>query len=139
MEYAWIVWILIAVVLFIFEAVTVTLTSIWFAVGALVTAVISYFTQNIWIQILCFLLLSALLLVLTRPVLAKRIKRAPTNSDSMIGKQVLVIKKIDNVSGGGQVKYNAAVWTAKSADNSIIEEGRKVTVQEIKGVSLIVK
>ena len=75
----------------------------------------------------------------TRPVLAKRIKRAPTNSDSMIGKQVLVIKKIDNVSGGGQVKYNATVWTAKSADNTIIDEGRKVTVQEIKGVSLIVK
>lgn len=139
MEYAWIAWLLIAVVLFLFEAISVSLTSIWFAIGALVSAVISCFTQNIWIQILCFLLLSALLLVLTRPVLTKRIKRAPTNSDSMIGKQVLVIKKIENVNGGGQVKYNATVWTAKSADNSVIEEGQKVTVQEIKGVSLIVK
>lgn len=139
MEHAWIVWIIIAVILFLFEAATVTLTTIWFAIGALVTAVISHFTQNIWIQILCFLIVSALLLILTRPVLAKRIKKAPTNSDSLVGKQVLVIKKIDNVSGGGQVRYNSSVWSAKSADNSVIEEGQKVTVQQIKGVSLIVK
>ena len=139
MEYAWLIWILIAVILFLFEAITVSLTSIWFAIGALIAAVISYFTSNVWIPIICFLLSSGVLLALTKPILNKRIKRAHTNSDSLIGKQVLVIKKIDNVNGGGQVKYNAAVWTAKSADDSIIEKGQTVTVQEIKGVSLIVK
>ncbi len=135
----WMIWLVVAVALFILEASTVTLTSVWFAVGALITAVIACFTQSIGVQILCFLLISAMLLVLTRPILKKNLKKAPTNSDTLVGKQAIVIKEIDNLNGGGQVKCNAAVWTAKSADGSVIPEGATVTVQEIKGVSLIVK
>ncbi len=138
MEHAWIIWISIAVALFVFEASTVTLTSIWFAVGALLTAVVSYFMHNFLLQLLCFLALSGLLLLMTRPLLTKKIKKMPTNFDSMVGKQVLVIRTIDNINGGGQVKYNGNVWTAKTEDDTIIQEGQQAVVQQIQGVSLIV-
>ncbi len=139
MEHAWIIWISIAVALFVFEASTVTLTSIWFAVGALVTAVISYFMHNFLLQLLCFLVLSALLLVLTRPLLTGKLQKTPTNFDSMVGKQVLVVRTIDNINGGGQVKYNGTVWTARTEDDTVIQEGQQAVVQRISGVSLIVQ
>ncbi len=139
MEHAWIIWISIAVALFVFEASTVTLTSIWFAVGALVTAVISYFMHNFLLQLLCFLVLSGGLLLLTRPLLNKQLKKTPTNLDSMIGKRVLVIRTIDHINGGGQVKYNGTIWSARTQEDTVIEEGQQAVVEQIQGVNLIVK
>ena len=61
------VWLVIAVVLGIFEAATVALVSIWFAIGAVAAMVPAYFNAPFWVQILVFILVSALCFVFTRP------------------------------------------------------------------------
>ena len=135
------IWAGIAVVAIIVEGCTVQLVSMWFAVGALVSAVVSVFTDDIFVQIAVFSVLSIICIVATRP-LAKRLKEKngeiPTNCDRYIGKTAEVIVDIDNNNASGQVKVDGSVWSAKSIGNEILPKGTKVKVNAIEGVKVIV-
>lgn len=134
-------WIILAVVMALLEAVTVQMVSIWFAIGAAAGYVTSLFTDNIIIQVAVALVFTGITLVVTRPI-AKRLintKKTHTNSDKYIGKTAVVTIDIDNVSAVGQVKVENSVWSAKSADDSIIEKDSKVLVKSIEGVKLVVE
>lgn len=135
------IWAGIAVVAIIVEGCTVQLVSMWFAVGALVSAVVSVFTDDIFVQIAVFSVLSVICIVATRP-LAKRLKEKngeiPTNCDRYIGKTAEVIVDIDNNNASGQVKVDGSVWSAKSIGNEILPKGTKVKVNAIEGVKVIV-
>ena len=136
-----IIWLVIAVVAAVVEASTVQLVSVWFAVGGLAACIASLFTGSIPIQIAVFAGVTALALLITRP-LVKRIKvkkAVATNSDKYIGKEGVVTQAIDNNAAKGQVKVGSSVWTARSLDGKPIEEGALVTVTAIEGVKLIVK
>ena len=54
-----VIWLVLLVVFAVVEAVTVGLASIWFAAGALAALLSTFFTDNIWIQIFLFVLVSA--------------------------------------------------------------------------------
>ena len=58
-----IIWLIILVLFGIGEAVTVGLTSIWFALGALGALIVSQLGLGFWPQIITFIVLSALSLV----------------------------------------------------------------------------
>ena len=81
-------WLVLFVVLALFELVTVNLVSIWFSFGALITTFVSLVTDNLMIHLAVFTISSILLLLLTKPFV-KKIKRrevVPTNLDRVIGK-----------------------------------------------------
>ena len=141
MEQITIIWLAVAVVMAVIEAVTVQLVSIWFAIGAVAGCITSLFTPSLTIQLIVFAVVSALALIITRPVVKRiKVKKAePTNSDKYIGRNAVVIETIDNASAKGQVKVGSSVWTARSQDGSPIKEGTSVTVTAIEGVKLIVQ
>ena len=62
-----------------------------------------------------------------------------TNANAIIGKKALVIKQINSIKGTGQIKVNGEVWSAKSSDDNIIEEGEYVTILNINGVKAVVE
>lgn len=135
------IWLGILVLMVIVELLTTQLVTIWFAVGALVSFFLALFgVEQIWIQILVFLIVSAAALAVTRPLVRKTLKRKtePTNADMVIGKTAIVTEKIDNIAGTGLVKVGGTVWSARTADQSVIEEAQEVEVQEIQGVKLMV-
>lgn len=135
------IWLGILVLMVIVELLTTQLVTIWFAVGALVSFFLALFgVEQIWIQILAFLIVSAAALAVTRPLVRKTLKRKtePTNADMVIGKTAIVTEKIDNIAGTGLVKVGGTVWSARTADQSVIEEAQEVEVQEIQGVKLMV-
>lgn len=134
------VWLGIAVVLGILEAATVALVSVWFAVGALAAMIPAYFGAPIWAQILVFLVISAVCLALTRSFFKDvvKIKKQPTNSDSLIGTTGVVSSKIENLRGSGKVYISGLTWSAKTADGSEAEEGDVVTIERIEGATLYV-
>ena len=136
-----IVWLIILVVLILIEFATLGLTTVWFAGGALIAAIIAAFNGPLWLQIVAFIVVSLLLLIYTRPIAMKyfNVKRTKTNSESLIGKQAIVTEKIDNLQGTGTVTVSGQEWTARSQDRSDIEEGAVVQILEIQGVKLIVK
>lgn len=131
-------WIIAAVVFAIIELVTNPLICIWFCGGALVAAVLSFFVDSIWISASVFVVVSALLLVFTRPVVNKKLspKKVATNADRIIGKKGIVIQKIDPVENKGQIKVEGQVWSAKCEE--YVDEGTAVKVASIEGVKAVV-
>lgn len=136
-----IIWLVIAVVMAAVEASTVQLVSVWFAVGAVAGCITSLFTDSIPIQIIVFVAVTAIALLVTRPMVKRiKVKKAEaTNADRYIGKTGIVIEAIDNENAKGLVKVDSSTWTARSEDDQPIEEGALVTVTAIEGVKLIVK
>ena len=109
--------------------------------GALAAAIACYAGANLTVQILLFLCVSLVLLIFTRPLAMKYFNKETiqTNANSLIGKKAVVIQEIDNLAQTGQVRINDIEWTARSADDEKIGEGTVVTIEEIRGVKLIVK
>ena len=129
------------VVLLVTEAATMQFVSIWFAGGALVTAIATMCGANELWQISIFVVGSGILLVLTRPF-AKRIsesqKNAKTNFDRVVGEKVIITEEVDNINSKGKAVINGVEWKVKSSSGNKIEEGKIVTVEKIEGVKLIV-
>ena len=134
------VWMIALVGLVIGEAVTVGLTFIWFAVGALGALIVSALGASVWIQVAVFLGLSAVTLILVRPVAARLLKPgiSPTNADRILGQVALVTQAIDNMAQTGQVRLAGQVWTARSESGEVIPERSKVRILRIEGVKVIV-
>ena len=135
------VWLIIAVVLGVIEAVTVSLISVWFAVGALAAIIPAYFGVPFWGQILVFLAVSAVAFAFTKRFFKDvvKVEKQPTNSDSLIGTEGIVTAEINNLEGRGKVYISGLTWSARSFDGNDIPEGAVVTVEKIEGVTLIVK
>lgn len=137
-----ILWLLLFVVLLLIEILTLGLTTIWFAGGALVAYIAALAGANVLIQIVLFFIVSIVLLFFTRPLATKYLNknRLKTNVDSLIGKTGLVKEPINNMNATGVVVVNGLEWTARTSDDAItIEEGKVVEVLEIQGVKAIVK
>lgn len=134
-------WLIALAVLLVIEIITLGLTTIWFAGGALVAFVLALFNVPLLVQIAVFLVVSILLLVFTRPVVEKKLNgsRIKTNVNSMVGKEGRVTETIDNFNQKGIVVINGLEWTARSSsDDLIIPEGSRVVINEIKGVKVFV-
>ncbi|MBO8463280.1 MAG: NfeD family protein [Firmicutes bacterium] len=135
-------WLLAAAAFIVIEIVTLGLTSIWFAGGAIVAGIGAAFSADIMIQLILFAVVSVILLIFTRPLAAKHItgQTTKTNVDSLIGKEAIVKEEINNRKGQGVAVVNGQEWTARTEDDdNIIEAGATVTIQKISGVKLIVK
>lgn len=135
------VWLLILLVCIIIEFVTMGLTTVWFAGGALVAILMAALNLPPVVQVVVFLAVSILLLIFTRPIAVKYFNkdRIRTNAESMIGRQAIVISEINNLEGIGQVTVNGMEWSARSLDESQIAVGEVVIVRAIHGVKLIVE
>ena len=131
-----------AFVLFgVVEAATAGLTSIWFAVGALVSLIATALGAQVWLQVTLFILASAAAIAATRPLVrrfAKR-RRVPTNADRVLGRTARVTETIDNLIPTGAVYVDGKTWTARSAAGGPIPSGTMVTVLAMEGVKLIVR
>ena len=140
MEWAWILWLALMIVFLLVEASTVSLVSIWFAVGSLGALIASLLNAPLWAQILVFLALSGALLACLRPLVKKFIKPkvTATNADSVIGSAGYVTEDIDNLSARGQVKLSGMFWSARSTSGDPICKDAKIKVDRIEGVKVFV-
>ena len=129
------------VVLILIEISTYNLITVWLAVSALLTSVYAYFfPTQIVPQVFIFLILSVILIALTKP-LVKKFKKTTekTNADRLIGMEAVVLEEINQMEGKGQVKVAGQIWSAKSKSGDILEVGKTVTVQSIEGVKVVVE
>ena len=141
-EYMVWIWLALLVLFILTEVATVQLTTIWFAGGALISLILAAAgINNIFIQIIVFLLVSIILLFATRPLVKRYInkKSQPTNADRCIGKQAVVTEDINNLLSTGAAKVNGIEWSARALNGELIPVGTTVTVEKIDGVKLIVR
>jgi len=134
------IWAALVIIFALIEVFTLGLTTVWFAIAALLMVFLSFIKIPLSVQVLIFLAISALLLIFTRPLAIKKLKmgKEKTNVDSLVGKHALVTKTISEFEKG-EVKLNGLIWAARSDNSSEIVEGTKCEVLRIEGVQLIVQ
>lgn len=132
-------WICAMVLFLIVEAVTPMLVSVWFALGALVAAILSYFGLDTNVCVLAFAIVSAVSVALFKKLFGDSLKtkHERTNADRLIGAKGVVETDIDPVMGKGTVIVQGNLWSAKATES--IPAGENVEVCAIEGVKLMVK
>lgn len=134
-------WLALAVVLGVIEASTSNLITLWPAIAALLTSCFAAFgIDSMWLAII-FIILSAILLVCTRPLVKRFISRrtVATNADRIIGMEGVVTSRIDPIENTGQVKIMGQIWSAKSNDGKPVEADSLVIVTALEGVKAVVE
>lgn len=135
-------WLVALGVLLLIEILTLGLTTIWFAAGALVAFLLAVFNASLAIQICVFIVVSIVMLVFTRPILTKHLNAntTKTNAESLVGKKARVLIPVNNLKSEGQVMVNGMEWTARSTkDEVMFQTDEMVKIAGISGVKLIVE
>lgn len=132
------IWMVLFIALILIEIFTINLVSIWFAIGALASFLTSLLIDNIWLQVLIFVLISVITLLLTKKTVNKLKDKevVPTNLDRVIGTVGIVTEEIKPLELG-EVKVGGKRWSAIS--DEFININTKVKILSIEGVKLKVK
>ena len=135
-------WLVAFGVLLLVEILTLGLTTIWFAAGALAAFLMAALSLPLMVQIVVFLMVSALLLIFTRPVMTKHLnaKTTKTNAESLVGDKARVLIPVNNLKEEGQVMVNGMEWTARSTKDEVtFQKDEMVRLAGISGVKLIIE
>lgn len=134
-------WLIAFVILVGIEAATMALTTVWFAGGAIAAFLISLAGAELEVQLVVFVVVSFVLLFLTRPLVSRylHVPDTKTNADGLIGRQARVTEQIDNELGTGAAVVGGQEWTARALhDGQIYPADTMVIIKKIQGVKLIV-
>lgn len=136
-----VIWIAVLIGGVAIEVATLNLVSIWFAVGGLAAFIALSLGASFLVQLIVFAVVSAVMLCLIRPLTTDILKPkgAKTNADRIIGETAIVTEQISNASNKGQIKISGQIWSAKSDDGNVINEGETVKIIAISGVKAIVQ
>ena len=131
---------IMAVAVFV-EMGTMSLVSVWCAVGALVTVFAAYAGASPAAQILLFVIVSIITAATVRPLAKKYADphKIATNADRLLGMEARVTEDIDNTKPAGAVYVDGKTWTARSVDGEVITTGEVVEIERMEGVKLIVR
>lgn len=134
------IWIGVIALALVVEAISMDMTSIWFAVGGIVSLISYLCGASLTVQIILFVIVSALCIVFLRNITKKLIQKptVATNIDSIIGTKAIMIDKTTELELGS-IKVNGIVYSAKAEDNSDIESGTEVEIVKVEGNKMIVK
>jgi membrane protein implicated in regulation of membrane protease activity len=133
---AWLLWLIAAGLFAAGEVASLDLVLLMFAGGALGGMSMALIGLGVPFQLVAFLVVSAALLVVVRPV-AKRhlVDRTPEQIDGVavyIGRTAVVSQRVDN--DGGRIRLGHDEWTARTQlDAEVFEVGDEVRIVQIEG------
>lgn len=133
-------WTILAFVLAAAEMIAPALTTIWFAIAAGFTIIISLLFNNLLTEIVVFTILSIILLTFTRPYVKKYLSKNKENFDSsMIDSDVIIMKIIDAEKEEKiyDVKFKGAIWTGLSKEKFSLNDTAKI--ESFKGNKIVIK
>ena len=141
MEREAIVWLALFVILLIVELLTVGLTSIWFAGGALAALVLELLGVDLIWQIGAFILVSFVLVYFTRAFAVKytNAHHEKTNYEQAVGKIVRITQRVDDLAQTGKGILDGMEWTVRTDSKEVLEKDTLARVIRISGVKLIVE
>ncbi|MCY0874753.1 MAG: NfeD family protein [Firmicutes bacterium] len=137
------IWFGLALVLGIIELMSTTFILLWVAIAAVVTGLLSFPMHFFDWQLIVFVVLSVVLLMMTRP-LVKRWRSAGSSTyrssvQDLEGKEGVVMARIAN-GQAGMVRIEGQVWSARAHHpEQVFERGETVCVREADGVYLQVE
>ncbi len=140
-ENLWAGWGILAAGLAAAELLTMDLTFLMLATGALAGGLTALVLPGVlWLQIVVAIVTAFLTLFLLRPTLLERVRRAPgyrSSLDTLIGSKGRATTAITPDSG--EAKVEGQIWQARPFDAALsIEEGEEIEVFGLDGITLIV-
>ena len=140
-EWMWLVWLGIAVISFIAEALTAAVVSIWFAAGAVVALILSLIPEvPFWVEIIVFVVVSVACFIAVRPLMTRYMKKRviKSNVDALVGKRGVVLRACDDLNAG-EITINGVTWTAAPALEGLsFSEGEIAEVAAVEGNKLLI-
>ena len=140
---AYLIWLIAAIVLVIFEVCSATFGAICFAIGAGFSALAAGLGANLTWQIIVFAIVSLLTFIFLRPFMLKFLDRkskdVKTNADALVGRKGIVSERIDMAQHTGRVAIDGDDWKAVTEDGSVIEKGVEVEIVKLDSIILTVK
>lgn len=133
-------WLAVMVLCIVIEALTLGLTTIWAAIAALPMIFVSRTGLGLQWQLLIFVVLTAVLVGFTRPIVVKKLKagKEKTNVNTLEGEEVLVVKTVSQFSKGEAKTRNGVIWTCQSASGKEIPEGTTCKIVKVEGNTLLI-
>jgi len=132
------IWLIVGLVMLLAELVSVLLVFIFFAVGALLTSLLTSvgLLPSTESQILAFSAISLVSLLVLRKHARKLLERRSTAEYSeFTGETAMVIR---DIPGNGEGRRGAE-WKAISENHANIPAGSKVVIKKTEGIVLIVE
>jgi membrane protein implicated in regulation of membrane protease activity len=123
------------------EMASLDLVLLMFAGGALGGMTVALLGGATVLQMIAFIVVSALLLAVVRPIAKKHLtERTPLQLDgveTLIGRTAKVTREVD--VSGGRIRMGADEWTARSQHSGEhFEVGRTVRIMEVDGATAVV-
>ena len=135
------IWAAIFVAAIIIETQTMDMITIWFMPSALIAMVLGILKLPIIVQCLVFVVLTVIMLILSKTVLKRFFKRREpekTNVEALIGQEAVIVEAVDHLAGTGSAKLNGLLWSARAEnEGDVLVPGDVVIVKAISGVKLI--
>jgi Membrane protein implicated in regulation of membrane protease activity len=135
-------WLIVGFLMLVIEMFSLSFFAIFFALGALLTAALTYFgvLPSVTWQVVIFCVTSILSLIFLRKFIKKTFSKPKGGKEysEFIGDPVRVTKAIP-ANGRGKVYYRGTEWDAISEDGQPIDQEATVTIIRMDGIIAIVK
>ena len=77
-------WLILCIILIVFEVVTIQLVSIWFAIGAAVSFFAALYGASMNVQVTLFIVVSIIFLCVTKPFTTKLLKHKMVHTNGRL-------------------------------------------------------
>jgi membrane protein implicated in regulation of membrane protease activity len=134
-------WAGVFILALIIELMEPQLVSIWFCGGALISFVLALLSVPLLIQAGVFIVVSAILLILSFKFFRKSIldrPKVPTNADSMIDQEILLLSDVDKTTLGDGL-YKDIQWKVIVDEDISFQKDEIAVIKQIKGNRLVIK
>ncbi|MEV5071704.1 NfeD family protein [Microbacterium sp. LMI12-1-1.1] len=140
-QWAWIGWLVLILVFLVIEMLTLDFTFLMLSIGGLAGLMTDLLGAPIWLQVIIAAAVAAILVLVLRPPLLRRLRRGedptPSNVDALIGLRGTVVSSVG--AHAGQVKLaNGDIWTART-ESGDLDPGTPVRVSRIDGATAVVR
>ncbi len=137
----WIGWGVLAILLAAAELLTLDLTLLMLAIGAVAAGIVWFIAPGLlWLQVLVGLAVAGMTLGLLRPSLLQKVRNSPgyrSSLDQLVGASGVATAAI--TVDAGEVQVHGQRWEARPFDTSVrIEPGARVEVFGLEGITLLV-
>src|SRR5688572_2055202 len=147
MDYIWILWVILAVILIVAEVFTSGFVLLWFGIGALAAGLAGLVgIDSLVVQFLIFAVVSTGLTAASRTIFVNYFSREKSGGslrsgvDALPGKIGTVVSSSQGALHEGAVKVFGSTWTAyPAAGEEPLEAGERVQVESVQGASIYVR
>ncbi len=134
----WYIWLILSIGFVALEIITPSFIVLWLSVGAFYAMLITFITNQLIIQLVVFVIVSVISMFFTKKLFndTKNKTEYKNSTEMLIGKEVIVVKRINTDIEFGEIKIGNDIWTAYSDKD--IDVGELVKIIKIDGAKVFV-